>query len=374
MSNSIPNLIKRVLAPVLLTVTSGKFTRISLASLIALLSACSSDEPPSLAAEKIFTNGTIYTVDANNSQHQAMAVSGGVIIAVGSAEEIQALQGEQTEVTDLNGGFVMPGIQDMHVHPMDGGIKGLFECAFGAELSSPEIAEAVSQCVSSAEDASSWIQGGQWGTTILEQGPGVHRSMLDAVSGDHPVFLMDWSVHNAWVNSKALSLLGIDDQTPNPVGGEIVRDADGKATGLLFDNAAYNAMKLIPDYSSEQLQRALSFSMSKIMGFGITSFRDAITNNVNLTAYLALDERGGLPLRVKPSIPWRSAWSKSHEQEIKNIEQHELYASDRIDASFVKIMRFDTSSNILRNGFDKRQHSCLAPNHDDSLLECLTQN
>ncbi|MDC0067930.1 amidohydrolase [Gammaproteobacteria bacterium] len=338
MSNSKLNALMGVLIHELLNVTSVKFTGISIVVVITLLSACSLDEPPSLAADKIFTNGTIYTVDANNSQHQAMAVSGGVIIAVGSAEEIEILKGEQTEVTDLNGGFVMPGIQDMHVHPVDGGIKRLFECAFGAELSSQEIVEAVSQCVSSADDASSWIQGGQWGTTILEQGPGVHRSMLDAVSGDHPVFLMDWSVHNAWVNSKALTLLGIDDHTPNPVGGEIVRDADGKATGLLFDNAAYNSRKLIPDYSSEQLQRALSFSMSKMMGFGITSFRDAITNNVNLAAYLALDERGELPLRVKPSIPWKSAWSSSHEQEIKNIEQHKQYASDRIDASFAKIM------------------------------------
>ena len=338
MSNSMLNVLVNVLLNVLVNVTSGKFSRLSLAGLIALLSACSSDEPPGLAAEKIFTNGTIYTVDVTNSQHQAMAVSGGVIIAVGSSEEIKALKGEQTEVTDLNGGFVMPGIQDMHVHPMDGGIKGRFECAFGAELTSPEIVEAVSQCVAATDNEASWIQGGQWGTTILEQGPGVHRSMLDAVSGDHPVFLMDWSVHNAWVNSKALTLLGIDDHTQNPVGGEIVRDADGKATGLLFDNAAYSARKLIPDYSGEQRQEALSFSMSQMMGFGITSFRDAITTNVNLNAYVALDKRGALPLRVKPSIPWKSAWSASHEQEIKNIEQHEQYASERIDASFAKIM------------------------------------
>tara|TARA_B100000809_G_scaffold12446_1_gene11475 strand:- start:651 stop:896 length:246 start_codon:yes stop_codon:yes gene_type:complete len=76
MSNSMLNVLVNVLLNVLANVTSGKFTRLSLAGLIALLSACSSEEPPSLAAEKIFTNGTIYTVDVTNSQHQAMAVSG----------------------------------------------------------------------------------------------------------------------------------------------------------------------------------------------------------------------------------------------------------------------------------------------------------
>ncbi|MBT6891100.1 MAG: hypothetical protein HOA25_06345, partial [Gammaproteobacteria bacterium] len=96
MSNSKLGVLLIVPVHELLDVASGKFTSISLAGLIALLSACSSDESPSLAAEKIFTNGTIYTVDVNNSQHQAMAVSDGVIIAVGSSEEIQALKGAQT--------------------------------------------------------------------------------------------------------------------------------------------------------------------------------------------------------------------------------------------------------------------------------------
>jgi predicted amidohydrolase YtcJ len=176
------NVLVNVLLNVLVNVTSGKFTRLSLAGLIALLSACSSDEPPGLAAEKIFTNGTIYTVDVTNSQHQAMAVSGGVIIAVGSSEEIQALKGEHTEVTDLDGGFVMPGINDGHSHPAWGGVVALYYCLFPATASADEVAAKVKGCVSESDEL--WIQGGLWTPNFFEDyGIDSPRAWLDDISG-----------------------------------------------------------------------------------------------------------------------------------------------------------------------------------------------
>lgn len=119
--------------------------------------ACSQEQASELAPSgqppaQIFTNASVYTVDAENSWQQAFAVNDGAIVAIGNNDEISALAGPQTTITDLGGRMVMPGIQDMHLHPMDGGIKGRFECVFGADANTLEIIDVVSACVEAAAD------------------------------------------------------------------------------------------------------------------------------------------------------------------------------------------------------------------------------
>ena len=308
--------------------------------LSALAGACTvpATEPPAAAPERIFHNARIYTVDASDSWQQAMAVSDGQITAIGADDAIRALAGPSTRLIDLEGRTVFPGIQDMHVHPMDGGIQRTLECAFGATLNAAEIVDAVTACAATWP-AGTWLQGGQWGTTILEEDRVPDKTMLDAASAELPIFLMDWSVHNAWVNSRALELLGIDDDTPNPPGGEIVRDPNtGEATGILLDNAAYQARNRIPDYTTEQRMQALEYSIEQMLSFGVTSFRDAITTDANLVAYRRLADEGRLPARAQISNPWKSAWSKSHDTEIDNIRNHTDSAAAHLDTSFAKIM------------------------------------
>lgn len=308
-----------------------------------LAGACSQEQvpevtPPGQSPTQIFTNGSVYTVDAENSWQQAFAVNDGAIVAIGDNDDISALAGPDTTVTDLGGRMVMPGIQDMHLHPMDGGIKGRFECVFGADADTLEIIGVVSACVDAAADDEGWIQGGQWNTNILEQDAVPTRQRLDAISKDHPIFLMDWSVHNAWVNTRALEILGITKLTPDPTGGEIVRDANGEATGILLDNAAYNARAQIPDYTGAQKKEALRYSMAQMIGFGVTSFRDAIATTTNQRAYRGLDATGEIPGRAQLSNPWKSAWSGSHDEEIASIANRADNATPRIDTRFAKIM------------------------------------
>ncbi len=160
---------------------------------------------------------------------------------MGSNDEIAAMAGPDTNSFDLAGRMLMPGIHDTHSHPVDAGITELYECSFRTTVLE-EALETIETCIADAEPGE-WITGGQWFDSYFAEGV-VPKSILDEVAPENPVFFMDWSVHNAWLNSRALEQLAINNDTPNPVGGAIVRDLDtGEATGILLDNAAYIAKK-----------------------------------------------------------------------------------------------------------------------------------
>jgi len=296
MSNSMLNVLVNVLLNIPVNVTSGKFTRISLAGLIPLLSACSSDEPAVLPAEKIFTNGTIYTVDVTNSQHQAMAVSGGVIIAVGSSEEIQVLKGEQTEVIDLDGRFVMPGINDGHSHPAWGGVVALYYCLFPATASADEVAAKIKGCVSESDEL--WIQGGLWTPNFFEEydidSP---RAWLDDISGDKAIVLTDDSGHNCWANSKALDVAGINELSDPPTGGIYEKTTTGDLNGLIQEACGVIDAQL-PQWTTEHYKEGARYAVANANGYGVTGFKDASSSEAETSAYFELDKAGALSLNV----------------------------------------------------------------------------
>ena len=296
MSNSMLNVLVNVLLNIPVNVTSGKFTRISLAGLIPLLSACSSDEPAVLPAEKIFTNGTIYTVDVTNSQHQAMAVSGGVIIAVGSSEEIQVLKGEQTEVIDLDGRFVMPGINDGHSHPAWGGVVALYYCLFPATASADEVAAKINGCVSESDEL--WIQGGLWTPNFFEEydidSP---RAWLDDISGDKAIVLTDDSGHNCWANSKALDVAGINELSDPPTGGIYEKTTTGDLNGLIQEACGVIDAQL-PQWTTEHYKEGARYAVANANGYGVTGFKDASSSEAETSAYFELDKAGALSLNV----------------------------------------------------------------------------
>lgn len=289
-------------------------------------------------ADTLYLNGRIYTVDENNSWAESLAVRGAEILAVGTENEIRQYRGTDTIVFDLQDRFVMPGIHDMHLHPLEGGIKERFECNFAASLTMSEILQVVSDCAAQLEPGE-WLRGGQWPSSLLKSDQPPSRHLLDQVTREHPVFLMDWAVHNAWLNTAALEALGIADDTPDPAGGQILRDAkSGKATGLLLDNAAYEAQAKLPPYSREQHVEAARAAIEQFVGFGITSFKDAIVVASNLEAYHELARAGQLKARVFTSLAWKSSWSASHDEELANILNRQSYASELLKTDFVKIM------------------------------------
>ena len=193
-------------------------------------------EPPA-PADLILTHGHIHTGTAAQPWAEAVAGAQGRIIAVGTNAQAEAVAGAQTRRVDLQGQFAMAGLIDDHVHPVMGGLKLLYECNFPFSSGPEDVARAVGRCAASAPPGA-WIRGGQWDSGFFDTHPlDEPRRLLDAVSGDHPVMLVDDSEHNGWVNSRALQLAGIDAGTADPPGGRIVRDAAGSPNGVLLESA-----------------------------------------------------------------------------------------------------------------------------------------
>ncbi|MGD2008382.1 MAG: amidohydrolase [Cellvibrionales bacterium] len=309
---------------------------IVLIALLLLLQGCS--EPAGPRADVVYQNGQFYTLNDLNPWADSLAVRDGLILAAGDAQAISDYVGVDTRRVDLGGRFVMPGIHDMHMHPLKGGIKETLECSFASSLNMAEILTVVAECANRLPSGE-WLRGGQWPSHLLKSTQPPTRELLDAITTEHPIFLLDWAVHNAWLNSKALELLGIDDNTPDPEGGEILRDpVTGKATGVLLDNAAYQAQARLPAYSEAQNVAALTNAIEQFLALGITSFKDAITTTDALKAYQVMDEEGLLNARVYTALAWKSSWSVSHEEERRNIEARASYASPLVTTDFVKIM------------------------------------
>lgn len=317
--------------------------RTSLASLCMLaLCACGPEHESSTndsvaAPDTIYYNARIYSVDANDSWQDALAVTKGKISAIGSETEVLATAGTDTTRVDLGGRMVMPGIHDTHIHPADAGISKTLECSFlSNDLEA--VLDTLRACVAAAEPGD-WIRGGQWNEGYFANNPKLPKQILDEISPENPVFLMDWSVHHAWVNSRALEIFEIDADTPDPEGGVINRvAASGEATGLLYDNAAYSKRRLLPRYSETQNATAMKWALEQIAGYGVTTLRDAIVTEDNMAAYQYLSRNDGLPVRIKTALSWKSEWAYSRESELELIANRAELANDRIDTNFAKIM------------------------------------
>jgi predicted amidohydrolase YtcJ len=306
---------------------------------ICVLAACSPLDTPGVSptADAVYTNARIYTVNAVDGWASAMAVADGRIIAIGVEADVARHIGDATVVEDLGGRMVLPGIQDTHLHAMDGGITKTLECSFLTN-SLQEALHVLKGCLADLPSGE-WLRGGQWNEGLFAGSDRQPREILDEIAPDHPVFLMDWSVHNAWVNSLALAYLGIDDDTPDPAGGVIVRDrATGQATGILLDNAAYKNKRRLPVHALEQRVNALAWSVERIAGYGITTFKEAIATTETLETLRALEQRGELPINVKTSLSWKSEWARSHEAEVALIDARDEFESAKLDTGYAKIM------------------------------------
>ena len=316
-----------------------KAVRIFIVSIViaVLTTGCvdKSDGPASTKfADTVLTNGKVYTLNDQQPTAEALAIVNGEISAVGASESIKALTGEKTTTIDLDGQVVMPGLFDLHVHPVFAGIQAS-RCVIPQGASLTAIKANVKACVGAAEEGA-WITGGQWDSSAIGQVP--TREMLDPVSPDNPVFLGDTSEHSFWANSRALEIAGITADTPNPPDGILERDADGKPTGVLRESAALLVRQHIPEESDKQVRAALKWALDKMLSYGITSFAEAYagysTNpQKELNAYTALADSGDLKQRVRLCLPW----SPDDPQFDAIIERHEEYNRERLIADCVKI-------------------------------------
>ena len=288
-------------------------------------------------ADVIYRNAHIYTEDPGQPWAEALAVKDGKLLAVGTVADVEAVAGPATRTVDLEGRMVMPGIIDTHVHPMDAGRKELLECGFPFSLTMEQVLKRVQECAA-AKPKGEWVRGGQWSAELLGAEKPPHKSLLDAIIPDQPVFLMDSTVHNAWLNSRALEVLGITRDTPDPNGGTIVHDAKtGEPTGILLDKAAYQAMQSLPAYSPQQSEDAVLWSIAQLNAVGVTAMKDAQADRYTVSAYSAAEQQGALTMRVAASLPWKNSWTETREQELENIANRNKLQSQLVKNNFVKM-------------------------------------
>jgi predicted amidohydrolase YtcJ len=226
----------------------------------------------------------------------AMAIRHGRIIQVGNEPLVSRLIGAGTEVLDLHGRTVLPGLIDSHAH-----LGSLGNLLAQADVTGTPSYEAVVESVrvrAARTPAGEWIQGRGWDQNDWPEKSFPHHAALSAAVPDHPVALRRVDGHAVLLNRRALDLAGITRETADPAGGEIVRDESGEPTGVLVDNADELLDDVIPTLSPEQRERRLLAAMNEAARYGLTMVHDAGIKQETYDAYRALLERGEFPIRV----------------------------------------------------------------------------
>jgi hypothetical protein len=259
-------------------------------------------------ADLVLRGGRLVTLDDRVPEAQALAARDGRIVAVGSDAEIAEHIGPSTQVIDLNGQFAMPGFIEGHGH-----FTGIGEYQRNLELldatSWDQIVQSVAQAVEKAKPGE-WISGRGWHQekwtvppwTSVEGFP-THES-LDAVSPNNPVVLRHASGHASFVNRKAMELSNITRTTPNPAGGEILKDASGNPTGLLRETAAglvrEGAGAPVPTAEEAEVRarQLLELADQEVISKGITSFQDAGSPYEVIDRMKRLIDAGALHVRL----------------------------------------------------------------------------
>lgn len=256
------------------------------------------------AADLVLRGGRVITVDDEFSIASAVAVAGERIVAVGG-REIDALIGPATRVLELAGRTVLPGINDAHLHLAMFG-ESMSSVALGAVGSVAALERALDEGVAGLADEQ-WLIGEGWReSTIAEFGAGEqpHRALLDRATGARPAVLHHASRHSVLVNTAALRIAGVDRDTPDPVGGRIVRDAAGEPTGMLLESAVILVSRHIPPRTEQQRLAEIIAAMRTLNSLGITSVTDPIVLPELLRDYGTLHRRGELSVRVNALLHW----------------------------------------------------------------------
>ena len=273
-----------------------------------LIFSCSRQE--SSYADLILINGNLYTVDEANPRAEALAIQGERILAVGSNNEIAAFKGPKTEVMDLKGSFAMPGFIEGHGH-FSGLGQSLIHLNFLQAKSWDEIVAAVAERAKTAKPGE-WIIGRGWHQEKWNKTPDQnvlgypYHDQLSAVAPNNPVMLRHASGHGLIANAKAMELAGVSAETPNPSGGEIVRDSRGRAIGVFEERAMGIISQAYQDYVAtlpEEEKKAewlkgIELAQEECLKKGITSFQDAGSPFVELDRYRELAESGKLRIRL----------------------------------------------------------------------------
>jgi len=276
---------------------------------IVLLSCCAgvfavrakAQTPQSDSHTVVYLHGRIYT----NDPPEAMAIRDGKIRCVGKIDYVLLECGgndPSAETIQLHGKFLMPGFNDAHVHLGSAGAD-MLSVRLNGVTSIEEFQKHVADAVAQHQEGE-WITGSGWDHTLWADKKFPNRQELDAVAPKNPVFLVHISGHVAVANSLALRHGEIKQDTPNPPGGMIERDADGAATGMLEEDSAMSLVSArIPDLKTDQRRRGILMVLADAAKNGVTSAQD-FSDWSDYLVYVQLKEEGKLTLRITEWLPF----------------------------------------------------------------------
>ena len=266
----------------------------------------------------ILYNGRIGFPHQGKRLPTSIAIENRHIIAIGSDEQVMSLSQPRTNLINLHGKTVWPGLIDSHLHLEL--LSNYLDSIHCETETMQEVLTRVAEKSKSSKPAT-WLTGYGWNQNSWDGIFGTARE-LDSVSDDHPVYLNDKALHTAWVNSAALKLAGIDKSTPDPEGGAIQRDSTGEPTGILFESAVRLVEKVVPPKTLQTRQALFFEAQNYLIKLGIT----AVNDFDSLSSYETLQTvaaQGKLRLRVIKGIP-KEKLDWAIEQNIKTRQGNEF--------------------------------------------------
>jgi hypothetical protein len=283
------------------------------------------------SAQILLHNGKIYTA---TGWQTAITIADGRISGIGDARMAKKWVKKAAKVIDLKGKTVLPGLYDMHVHPVLQAKGDEGRCRVPQDADAKKLLGLVSNCVKAAKPGE-WVTGGQWQASLLEGTP-ITAATLDAVSPDNPLMLFDVSGHSVWANSRALKEAGITDTTPNPEGGIIERDSSGRPTGILRETASRLVLAKIPPQPLDKTEQNLAQILDILAGHGLVGFLEAMAFRDDLEVYSRLADREILKHRVQACIAYSAAGAYNKELDA-TLAARASYARPNFNTNCIKV-------------------------------------
>jgi predicted amidohydrolase YtcJ len=268
---------------------------------IALLISVSNSVPaqPDNGAGTLVVHGRIWTANRDQPWADAIAVRGERVVAVGSRQEIDRFINDKTEVIDAGNGLVVPGLIDSHIHLVDGGLQ-LTRVQLRDAVSREEFARRIGEFAKKLK-LGEWITGGEWDHTIWG-GELPSRDWIDAVTPNTPVWINRLDGHMALANSAAMRAARVGDEVADVAGGEIVRDAAGRPTGIFKDNAMSLIDRAVPEVSLDRQVDATLAAMDYLAERGVTAVHHMGTWQ-HVDVFRAARQRGKVNTRIYACVP-----------------------------------------------------------------------
>ncbi|MCL6566402.1 MAG: amidohydrolase [Acidobacteriia bacterium] len=301
-------------------------------SIVCCLAAAPEQTAP--AADLVLLGGHVWTLEPNKTDASAVAIRGNRIVRVGSNRDVQSLiRDGHTQVLNVKGALVLPGFIDNHVHFAQAGrlLLGLNLLDVNEPVEFRKRVQEAAQRL----PAGAWLVGGDWGAyaqwAIASAGKQEQqqkaalflptKDLIDPVTGDHPALISRFDQQLFLANSLALKAAGITRDTPDPEGGEILRDEQGRPNGLLRGTAAELVRRVIPPPSHAQRRREALRALEEARRWGVTGLHDNVASFEQLELLRELQRSGELTARI-----WARMWLSEWEAVREYIQRHNLPA------------------------------------------------